>query len=98
MRAHCHRWWKSAGMTDLRFRMAVRAVILDDDDRVLLCRFSAPHPAVPDGAEGVWAAPGGGVEPHENPLEALSRELREETCPGGVAGDQRARRPGRPAS
>ena len=58
MRAHCHRWWKSAGMTDLRFRMAVRAVILDDDDRVLLCRFSAPHPAVPDGVEGVqWLQP-----------------------------------------
>ena len=72
-------WRKSACMTDLRFRMAVRGFILDDDDRVLLCRFSAPHPAVPDGAEGVWAAPGGGVEPHENPLEALSRELREET-------------------
>lgn len=72
-------WWKSAGMTGPCFRMAARAVIVDDDDRVLLCRFSAPHPAVPDGAEGVWAAPGGGVEPHENPLEALSRELREET-------------------
>ena len=66
-------------MTALRFRMAVRAVILDDDDRLLLCRFSAPHPAVPDGAERVWSAPGGGVEPPETPLEALSRELREET-------------------
>ena len=63
-------------MTGPCFRMAARAVIVDDDDRVLLGRFSAPHPAVPDGAEGVWAAPGGGVEPHENPLEALSREPR----------------------
>ena len=49
-------------MTALHLGMAVRAVILDDDDRLLLCRFSAPHPAVPDGAEGVWSAPGGGVE------------------------------------
>ncbi|MBK9475906.1 MAG: NUDIX domain-containing protein [Tetrasphaera sp.] len=73
-------------MMDLRFRRAVRGVILDDDDRVLLCRFSAPHPAVPDGADGVWAAPGGGVEPHENPIEALRRELLEET--GLVVHDQ----------
>jgi Protein of unknown function (DUF664) len=33
-----------------RLRRAVRAVILADDDRVLLCRFSCPYPAVPTGA------------------------------------------------
>ena len=60
-------------------RRAVRAIVLDEDDRVLLCRFVPPHPAVPDEAEGVWAAPGGGVEPGEDPLTALRRELREET-------------------
>ena len=53
-------WRKSACMTDLRFRMAVRGFILDDDDRVLLCRFSAPHPAVPDGAEGGLVCAGRG--------------------------------------
>jgi 8-oxo-dGTP diphosphatase len=62
-----------------RLRRAVRAVILAEDDRVLLCRFSSPHPAVPTGASGVWAAPGGGIEPGELPLEALRRELHEET-------------------
>lgn len=62
-----------------RLRRAVRAVILADDDHVLLCRFSVPHPAVPTGATVVWAAPGGGIEPGELPLEALRRELLEET-------------------
>jgi 8-oxo-dGTP diphosphatase len=62
-----------------RLRRAVRAVIVGDDDRVLLCRFSSPHPAVPTDATAVWAAPGGGIEPGELPLEALRRELHEET-------------------
>jgi 8-oxo-dGTP pyrophosphatase MutT (NUDIX family) len=62
-----------------RPRRAVRAVVLADDDHVLLCRFSSPHPAVPAGAPGVWAAPGGGIEPGEAPLTALRRELHEET-------------------
>jgi 8-oxo-dGTP diphosphatase len=62
-----------------RLRRAVRAIILAEDDRVLLCRFSFPHPAVPTDATVVWAAPGGGIEPGELPLEALRRELLEET-------------------
>ncbi|GID92122.1 NUDIX hydrolase [Amorphoplanes digitatis] len=60
-------------------RHAVRAIILDEDDRILLCRFVFPHPAVPEQAKAVWAAPGGGIEPGEDRLTALRRELREET-------------------
>jgi 8-oxo-dGTP pyrophosphatase MutT (NUDIX family) len=63
----------------LRLRASVRAIIFDEDDRVLLCRFVVPHPAVPNGAQAVWSAPGGGIEPGEDGLSALRRELREET-------------------
>ena len=63
----------------LNLRAAARAIILDEDDHILLCRFVSPHPAVPAGAQAVWAAPGGGIEPGEDGLSALRRELREET-------------------
>jgi 8-oxo-dGTP pyrophosphatase MutT (NUDIX family) len=63
----------------LNLRASARAIILDEDERVLLCRFVFPHPAVPNGAQTVWAAPGGGIEPGEDGVSALRRELREET-------------------
>ena len=65
-------------MTSVRLRHSARAIILDEHDRILLCRFGFPHPAVPTGATVVWAAPGGGIEPGETPAGALGRELREE--------------------
>ena len=63
----------------LNLRPSARAIILDEDDRTLLCRFVFPHPAVPGQGKVVWAAPGGGIEPGEDRLTALRRELREET-------------------
>jgi 8-oxo-dGTP pyrophosphatase MutT (NUDIX family) len=66
-----------AGM-DLNLRCSARAIILDEGDRILLCRFVFPHPAVPGPAKAVWAAPGGGIESGEDRLTALRRELREE--------------------
>ena len=50
----------------------MRAVVIDSDDRILLVRFEFP-----DGALR-WAAPGGGIEPDEDVMAALRRELREE--------------------
>ncbi|MFC8849587.1 MULTISPECIES: NUDIX domain-containing protein [unclassified Micromonospora] len=60
-------------------RPSVRAIVLDENDRILLCRFVFPHPIVPEQSKVVWAAPGGGIEPGEDRLTALRRELREET-------------------
>ena len=66
-------------MATSRLRHAARGIILDEHDHILLCHFAPPHPAVPEGATGVWAVPGGGIEPGERRLDALRRELFEET-------------------
>jgi ADP-ribose pyrophosphatase YjhB (NUDIX family) len=59
-------------MSTPRLRTAVRAVLLDPDDRILLVRFVFPD-------RSVWACPGGGIEPGESDEHALRRELAEET-------------------
>ncbi|HQA29858.1 MAG TPA: NUDIX domain-containing protein [Propioniciclava tarda] len=58
----------------MRLRQAVRALILDPDDRVLLVHFDLR----PRGDEEFWACPGGGLEPGEDAHAALRRELAEE--------------------
>ncbi len=55
----------------LRIRRAVRALVVDPADRVLLVRFEFPTVTV-------WATPGGGVEADEDDEVALRRELDEE--------------------
>ena len=62
-------------MPAVNLRPSARALILDPDSRILLCKFEF----VRDGrVVVVWAAPGGGVEPGETLLTALRRELDEE--------------------
>ncbi|WP_261818537.1 NUDIX domain-containing protein [Nocardioides sp. OK12] len=56
-------------------RQAVRALVVDDDDHVLLVHFRWEGLALPD---GFWACPGGGIEPDEDAEAALRRELVEE--------------------
>jgi 8-oxo-dGTP diphosphatase len=55
----------------LRLRDAVRALLIDQHDDLLLVRFEFPTATV-------WALPGGGLEPGEDPETGLRRELREE--------------------
>ncbi|MGI5447449.1 NUDIX domain-containing protein [Streptomyces sp. CA-243310] len=71
-------------MTSLKLRHSVRAIVLDEEDRVLLCRFLLREPA---GALVLWAAPGGGLDPGEGPIDALRRELREEVGLALTGGD-----------
>jgi double-stranded uracil-DNA glycosylase len=54
-------------------REAVRALLVDREDRVLLVQYANPA----TGARW-WGTPGGGVEAGETHAEALRRELREE--------------------
>lgn len=61
----------------LNLRSAVRALIIDTDDQLLLVKF-----IFPSGIEA-WALPGGGLEPDELPEDGLRRELHEEL---GLAG------------
>ena len=67
------RWFQElAGRSSgLPLRPAVRALVLDPADRVLLVRFEWPD-------KTVWAPPGGGIEPGETPEHAIVRELAEE--------------------
>ncbi|WP_457206057.1 NUDIX domain-containing protein [Nocardioides sp. P5_C9_2] len=62
-------------MSEPRLRQAVRALLLDDDDHVLLVHFDWDGLGIEG---GFWACPGGGIDPGETPEGALRRELVEE--------------------
>jgi 8-oxo-dGTP pyrophosphatase MutT (NUDIX family) len=57
--------------TAVAVRQAVRVLLLDQDDRLLLVRFR-------DGARSWWCTPGGGIEPGETAEQSAIRELLEE--------------------
>lgn len=55
-----------------RFRPAVRGLVVDAHDHVLMVRLVFPQGAY-------WVLPGGGIDEGEDVLDALRRELLEET-------------------
>ncbi len=58
-------------MNPYSLRPAVRGLVIDTDERVLLVRLVFPH--------GVWwVLPGGGITDGETDIDALHRELAEE--------------------
>ena len=59
--------------------VAVGAVVVDDERLLLVRRGHGP-------AAGTWAIPGGRVRPGETLVEAVLRELREETSLEGLCG------------
>lgn len=62
-------------MSEKPFRLAVRAIIRDEQGRCLLVRRSSACKHY----VGTWEWPGGKADPGETPGEAVLREVREET-------------------
>ena len=59
-------------MPDKRLRNAVRALVMDASNHILMVRLVYEHGAY-------WVLPGGGIDEGEDVFDALRRELMEET-------------------
>src|SRR5690606_31678945 len=62
-------------MIELVFGLAVRALITDDDGKILILKRSSESMTNPD----KWELPGGKVDQGESFDQALKREVKEET-------------------
>ncbi len=63
-------------MSVLPYRPNVGAVLFNRDGLILVARRAGPPNA--EGPAGGWQLPQGGIDDHENPREAVLRELAEE--------------------
>ncbi|CAM5434418.1 hypothetical protein GCM10010329_52660 [Streptomyces spiroverticillatus] len=66
----------TAGATRPRSTRVSAYGLVVEGDRLLLVRLTDDSPVFPP---GLWHLPGGGIDPGEQPAEALVREFREET-------------------
>lgn len=62
-------------MTKQTNRVSAYGLITDKDNRILLSRLSA----IVEHLVGQWILPGGGIDFGEDPVDAVVREVREET-------------------
>ncbi len=58
----------------VRFRRLAAYAVIVVDERILLTQLSTRTPA-----PGRWTLPGGGIDPGESPVDAVVREVHEET-------------------
>lgn len=56
------------------FLVGGKAIVLNKDGKILVLQRSEKA-----GGGGKWSIPGGGLEPNENPIDAINREIMEET-------------------
>ena len=68
----------NAELAIVTLRVAAYCVVLDPQERLLLCRLNLGEPEV-GGWTGRWTLPGGGIDAGEDPADAAVREVGEET-------------------